>query len=238
MSSGELVIVDSREPVAIADQLRTYGFQVTIGQLNAGDYCFFPHGLKVIIERKRNDDLLNSLRDGRMVSQVHKLLDEADVVFLLREGPLTRTPTGQVAYQSKGDRWLESGWSWESYSSMMLDLQLMGLIIHDCFLGESPREIARLVGSLSKDQHNWIRSRTRPPVITIDPQWRNAVWSLCAFEGVGPEWAESLLNNRGSLASVVAANEEALALVKNKKGQSFGPKRAMKLKEEFLKAYG
>lgn len=232
MSNGPLVIVDSREPKFIPAQLRDFGLTVVIDTLDAGDYVFFPHGLKVGIERKTVGDLLNSLRDTRMISQAHKMIDQHDAALLLIEGRYDRTLNGVVTYETNG-KWIESGWSWDSFTGMMLDLKWMGLIHHQCMAGDSPREIARLVGSLSKDEHAWIRGRERPNVITIDPQYRNNVWGLMAFSGVGFEWAAAMLKHFGSFTNTVAAGEDQLAEVKSNEEKRFGLKRAVKLRKEW-----
>ena len=230
-----LVIVDSREPKFIGEQLKSFGLTVAEDTLVAGDFCFFPHGLKVGIERKTTSDLLNSLRDNRMVSQAHKMIATYDVALLLIEGRYDRAPNGIVTYESKTG-WQESGWSWDSFTGMMLDLKWMGLLQHQCMSGDAAREIARLVGSLCKESHSWIRSRERPTVMSIDPQWRHAMWSLMAFPGVGGEWSDAMLKDKGSYSQVVHSTAEELAgvvTVKDGKTKKFGMKRAAKLRKEW-----
>lgn len=233
---GPVVIVDTREPKSISIQLRNYGLTVVEDMMEAADVCFFPHGLKVGIERKQVNDLLNSLRDNRMVSQAHKLIDTYDASILLIEGRYDRSANGVVTYEANG-QWHESGWSWDSFTGMLLDLKWMGLIFHQCMSGDAAREIARIVGSLCKEEHAWIRQRERPTIITIDSAYRNNVWGLCAFAGVGPEWAGAMLKHFGSFGAVVAANVEALAVVTNGSGKHFGPKRAAKLRKEWDEAW-
>ena len=193
------VIADDRDPEYIANQLSSYSLAVTRGRLQAGDYCFFPHQLTVLIERKTIPDLLGSLSDNRMVDQAHKLIASANTAILLREGELRRD-ISQVSYrdpkhpEADKDGWVRTGWSWDSFQGMMLDIQLMGILIYDAVpMGSAAYEIARIVQSLSKDEHKWIRQRQRPDIVTIDPQYRDPVWSLCAFSGVGPETAEGIL---------------------------------------------
>jgi ERCC4-type nuclease len=202
------------------------------GRLDAGDFQFFPHGLKVLIERKTVSDLLNSLKSARLVTQAHKLIEQSDAAILLIEGLYSRSKRGYVEYE-QGSTLVESGWSWDAFTGMMLDLKWMGLYVHECYHGEAAREIARIVGSLCAEQHAWIRSRERPSVITVDPQYKNAVWALCSFGGVGPEWADAILKDQGNFAQIVCAGADQLAQVKNRKGQSFGHKRAARLVEEF-----
>lgn len=230
--SKEVVVVDDREPSYMVDQLSQYGISAVPGRLDAGDFCFFPHSLKVLIERKTVSDLLNSLKSARLVTQAHKLIEQSDASILLIEGLYSRSKRGYVEYE-QGSTLIESGWSWDAFTGMMLDLKWMGLYVHECYHGEAAREIARVVGSLCAEQHAWIRQRERPSVITVDPQYKAVVWAACAFGGVGPEWGDALVRDLGSFRKMVAAGVPRLARVKNKKGQSFGPKRAARLVEEF-----
>ena len=233
--AGPVVLVDTREPKYMATQLARYGLTPMETLMPAGDYGFFPHGLKVLIERKTIDDLLSSISSKRLVAQAHKTIEQSDVAILLIEGEYHRSLAGYVEHERKKEI-VTSGWAWDSFTGILLDLKWMGFIVHECYAGEAPREIARLVGSLCKDEHKWIRERERPNVISIDKQWRDTVWSLCAFDGVGTEWAESLLRRFGSYWNVVTAPVHEIATVKNKAGQSFG-KRAEKLVEEWTRTW-
>ncbi|KKN82274.1 hypothetical protein LCGC14_0310870 [marine sediment metagenome] len=231
--SGPLVIVDDREPSNAVDRLQAYGLQAISGRLEAGDYTFYPHGLTAIIERKTISNLLQSLSDKQMVAQAHRMVDIGDISFLLREGAFRRSPGGAVEYYSpkdprQVDSWVLSGWSWDSFQGMMLDLQLMGIRITDCpVLGEYPSEVARLVINLSKDEHRWIRERQRPDVTVIDPQYKNALWSLSAFTGIGPGTAEALLSSLGSIKAISDADVKEL-----QKADGVGPKLAQSLYDE------
>lgn len=240
MTDNLVVIVDSREPGFIADQLRSFGLTVVIDTLEAGDFQFFPHGLKVGIERKTTSDLLNSLRDNRMVSQAHKMISTYDVAMLLIEGRYDRSPNGMVTYETKTG-WQESGWSWDSFTGMMLDLKWMGLLQHQCMSGGAATEIARLVGSLCKENHSWIRSRERPSILTIDPQWRSVMWSLMAFKGMGNEWSDAMLKQLRSFAEVIGTDVETLAevyTIKDGKKKRYGVKRAARLRKEWDEQWG
>lgn len=228
-------IVDTREPKWMADQVAAYGIQVVQTALYAGDFCFFPHGLKVGIERKTTGDLMSSLRPpsgerggaSRMVSQVHKLREFYDCSILLIEGQIRPTPSGLVEYETK-EGWRESGWGWDSYQSIMLDITFLGIMVHHAPMNQAPREVARIVGSLCKDEHKWIRSRERPNVMTIDAQYKHPVWALAAFDKVGVDWADTLVKEFGTFAKVIAANMDELSEVK-RGGKRFGTKRAAAL---------
>jgi ERCC4-type nuclease len=236
-----LVLVDDREPKSTISRLQALGLSATLAHLDSADYCFFAHGLTILIERKTISNLLQSLSDKQMVHQAHKMVASSDRCFILREGDFRRGPSGHLVYYSPrdpragSDGYVTSGWDWGSFSGMMLDLQLMGIGFIDCStLGEYPVEIARAVINLSKQEHRWIKERQRPDVESLDSQYTNAVWSLCAFAGIGPEWAQGLLSEGGSIANVVAtarAAPQELAAIKLN-GKSFGKKRAERLQKE------
>ena len=230
------VIVDSREPESTLSRVQAYGLDAAVALLPAGDYAFFPHKMRVLIERKTISDLLSSLSSKRLVTQVHRMLGESDLSILLREGAHRRGPNGRVEFYSPrhpdagDDGFVVSGWNWESYSGMMLDLSLLGLVIHDCpVLGEYPAEVARIVTALSKDEHRWIQERERPQVTSFDSQYKNHIWALCAFDGIGPEWAEAMDKVFGTFKEVVNADMETLSQVRGAKGRRFGMKNAEKV---------
>ena len=247
-----LVVVDFREPENAAQRLQAYGLTAittsTTGGLVAGDYAFWPHRISSGIERKTISNLLQSMSDKQLVQQAHKMVDSYQLPWLLREGAFRRSPAGVVEYESPRDPradtdgWVRSGWSWDSFQSIMLDIQLMGIRIMDCpVLGEYPIEIARLVINLSRDEHRWIKERQRPEVVTLDVQWRNDVWSLAAHTGIGPGVGEDLLRDVGSEYKVVRLAVEApekLAEVmvgktdKRPKGRKLGLKLAASLGAE------
>lgn len=230
-----IVLVDTREPENAAERLCAFGITALTTRLDAGDYAFFSHGLTVLIERKTISNLLSSMSDKQLVGQAHKLVEQSDISFLLREGAFRRSPGGAVSYYSprdpraESDGWVTSGWGWDSFQGIMIDLQLMGIRLADApVLGDYPTEIARLVINLSKEEHRWIKERQRPDITVIDSQYKNALWSLCAFKGIGPETAENLLHGFGSVYGIVNASVEELKSLKG-----VGPKTAQSLYDEF-----
>ena len=179
------VIVDDREPPWMVDRLKALGVGVAVEHLDAGDYASFPHGLTVGIERSTMPDLLGKLTSNRIVDQAWKMVDAYNIPILLREGAWRRGVSQHLEYhdprhpESDGSGWVTTGWAWSSFNGMMRDLGLMGLLVWDCpVLGGAPEEIATIVESLAKDEHNWVRGRKRPTVFTIDRQLRNNVSGL------------------------------------------------------------
>lgn len=235
------VVVDDREPDWIAKQLESLGLTVGRTRLDAGDYAFYPHGLRVGIERKTMSNLLGSLSSHQLVGQAHKMVTAYDISVLQRVGSWRRGIRGSVEYVDPRDPraddsgWVRTEWAWSSFNGMMRDLSLMGIHIWDCPVqGGEAEDIASIVASLSQEEHRWLRSRQRPAVLTNDTQHRNVVWALCAFDGIGPETATNLLRGR-SFASVIRAAEIAPLTLTEVKG--FGKKRAERLNEEVTQSY-
>jgi len=247
-STEHVILIDDREPAWIPGGLSDLGLIAVVDHMKFGDYAFYPHGLTVLIERKTITDLLSSISSKRLVAQAHGLVENSDIAFLLREGAFQRGVGGNLEFyypkhpKARKDGWVESGWDWNSFNGIMLDLQMMGIRMLDCpVMGSVPEELARLVMSLSKDEHKWIKERTRPEVVTIDKQYRNAVWSLCAFDGIGPEIAEGLLKSFGSVAALMECivQDRGVGAVgwTTINGRKFGKKRAEKLREEVMQEW-
>lgn len=206
-----VVIVDDREPDHMAGVLQSYGVQPVVSRLKYGDYMCYPHGLTMLIELKSVSDLLGSMRSKRLVAQAHGIAETADLAFIMVRGRYTEGG-GVVTYQAPGhpqadsDGWVRSGWNWDSFQAIKADIMLLGVDFIDCpNENDAAREIVRLVTTLGKDEHKWLKQRTRPEVLTLDKAYENAVWSLAAFDGIGPDTAEAMLRKCGSVADVIYA---------------------------------
>jgi ERCC4-type nuclease len=242
MTDGPLIIVDDRERDFMPRLLAEYGLRVSVSRLDYGDYRFWPHGLTVALELNSVSDMLGKMRSKRLVAQAQGLADVADLAFIMIRGRYDEDG-GQVAYHAPshpgadGRGWVRSGWNWDSFQSIKTDIMLLGIDFIDCPNdGDAAREIARLTINLSKGQHNWLRQRTRPDVLTLDGEYRNAVWSLCAFDGIGPETAEAMLKVHGSVTEVIVrVVDDPVAFAKGVAG--LGPKRAIALKKEVVQAW-
>ena len=77
------IILDHRESSStLAAYLRSMGFEIEFQQLEFGDIKISE---QIIIERKTSRDLLNSLIDGRLMKQCHKLSENCSNPLLLVE---------------------------------------------------------------------------------------------------------------------------------------------------------
>ncbi|KKN55486.1 hypothetical protein LCGC14_0581610 [marine sediment metagenome] len=241
--TAPLIIVDDREPEHMAVSLQSYGLQAVVSRLQYGDYAFFAHGLTVLIELSTVSDLLGKLTSKRLVAQAHGLANTGDIAFIMVRGRYTED-AGQVAYQAPkhpqadSNGWVRSGWNWDSFQAIKADVMLLGIDFIDCpNAGDAAREIARLAVNLSKSEHKWLRQRTRPEVLTLDGEYKNAVWSLCAFDGIGPETATAMLEEYGSVLGIYIAATTLPAKDFCRTVDGLGPKRVKAFVEEITKKW-
>ena len=66
----KMLIIDYREPQRIINELKSKISDVKIDNLSFGDYILIGTRGKVIIERKSAEDLIASIKDGRVWSQL------------------------------------------------------------------------------------------------------------------------------------------------------------------------
>ena len=237
-----VVLVDDREPDHMLGLLQSYGVQSVSSHLKYGDYLSYPQGLTMLIELKSVSDLLGSMSSKRLVAQAHGIAETADLAFIMIRGRYTENG-GVVTFQAPkhpqadSDGWVRSGWNWDAFQAIKADIMLLGVDFIDCpNENDAAREIVRLVTTLSKDEHKWLKQRTRPEVMTLDGAYKNAVWSLSAFDGIGPETAEAMLKAYGSVAEVIGAAISPQGFVHKVDG--LGPKRAQKFIEEVTQQWG
>ena len=94
------IVVDSREPKIIINELQKLGVTVKKQVLNLGDYIIGPDH---IIERKTGSDFIQSLYDTRLFDQAHRMIEEYDNVIFILEGldvdpDIRKNIFGAIAY--------------------------------------------------------------------------------------------------------------------------------------------
>ena len=110
-------------PSALAERYPTITLEMPVG-----DYGFVdPIGSCILVERKAASDLLSSISDGRLKSQLTRI-QAADVAFLLVEGEL-KGHSGEVDYcikvsgkqpHSQLHLYRHSGWGYPYVMSLLL----------------------------------------------------------------------------------------------------------------------
>jgi len=181
------VMIDSREPEWV-QRLQFGGAPTAVLALEAGDiHVLTTDGAQLIIERKTGEDLLNSLRDERLLPQmarlVEKRLDEQAAQgafttwpYLVITGTIYRGPDGKVF---TGERGL-TGWNWDAVQGALLTIQEMGVFV--IFAGGDEDFEAAVVRLANRKRDLITLTPPRPPSI-LGP----GAAFLANLPGVGPE---------------------------------------------------
>jgi hypothetical protein len=171
------------------------GIPTAITALDAGDvWAITDDNHILMIERKTSDDLLGSVKDERLYSQMTKLvqrrLDQeangekiTNLPYLVITGRFQRG-TNDMLYTERG----ETGWNWNSIQGVLLDIQEMGVFVHfACDDDDFEKCIIRL-GNRKRTTTHWVIP-PRVPVI-VGPQ----VCLLASVPGIGIETAQKILD--------------------------------------------
>lgn len=197
------------------------------------DYVITGNGRLVAVEIKWSvSDLLSSLPKigehggPRLAVQARKMLSFADFPILLIP-QLRQRGDGKVlmGFGGTGHEEKASGWEYLQVKGILADLALYGIIV-DEWDGDLARRLAQWYYALTSKGHGWIKQLGRPNFVALDSTYREAVWCLCSFRGIGPRAAEELLRTFGSVARVAELELEHLQSIKG-----FGPKTAGALYE-------
>lgn len=187
------VCIDSREPLWL--QSLTFGNVPTaVIALETGDIqAVTEDGCTLCIERKSPEDLLNSLRDDRLLPQMARMVqarldEQANGTtltwwpYLVITGALYRGPNGKTV---TGDRGV-TGWDFNAVQGALLTIQEMGVMV--VYAGDDT-DFENCVIRLSKRERGEIKIvPPRPPHIL----GAGAAF-LAGLPGVGPEHALKLM---------------------------------------------
>lgn len=193
------VMIDSREPSWL-QELKFSGVPTAVIALDAGDLqVLCEDGCTLLIERKTPDDLLNTLRDDRLMPQIARLVqarldDQAASTkintwpYLIITGQLYRGANGKTVTGDRG----QTGWDWNAVQGALLTVQEMGCMV--IFAG-GDSDFEDCVIRLSK--------RSRGEIKIVPPRPPNILGAGAAFlaglPGVGPEHAMQLMQWAGNI---------------------------------------
>lgn len=134
------VIIDSREPENIKN-LTFDGLPVSIATLPHGDLiAVCDDGCTIEVERKTPDDLLNSLKDERLMMQLGRMAIEKESQ-LLKLGNSTNSYwpylviSGTMYPNADGHAITQrgvTGWMWSSVQGALTTIQEMGIFVVFC----------------------------------------------------------------------------------------------------------
>lgn len=189
------IMIDQREP----DYIKSQFPDVAITLLDVGDaWVACDDGHILMVERKTSDDLLSSLRDGRLFEQISRLVNPR-ITQQLRGERQTHWPyliiTGTFAPDHNGKVYTgrETGWSWNAVQGALLTIQELGCYVVHC---ASDTEYANTVKMLA--------NRKRDEVVDILPQKEalpvdaKSVF-LMGLPGIGLERARQILEWSGGI---------------------------------------
>lgn len=182
-------IIDSREPVWV--QALTFGGAATCcSLLEAGDLLVTcDDGTLLAIERKTPSDLLNSIRNDRIWTQIAGIRALTRWAYLIVTGEMPRSQNGKVV-TDRG----ETGWSWAAIQGALLQAQEMGVFV---VMAANDEDYEAAVVRLSARSHraDVLVPPARDPRVMSDTER-----VLTALPGVGIERVQALTEYAGSAA--------------------------------------
>lgn len=191
------IMIDQREPEHIRQQFP----DAAVTLLETGDaWVACDDGHILLIERKTSDDLLGSLKDGRLLEQISRLVQQRLNQQLAGKSQtywpyLIITGTLSPDYNGKAYTGRETGWAWNAVQGALLTVQELGCYVVHC---PSDTEYANTIKMLG--------NRDRKEVIDILPQKEalpvdaKSVF-LMGLPGIGLERARQILEwSGGNLA--------------------------------------
>lgn len=176
-------IIDTREPQYI-QQLTFGGALVTCSLLEAGDLmAIADDNTLLVIERKTPEDLLNSIRDNRLWTQLTGIRTVSKWAYLVITGELRRGIDGYVCTDGR-----VTGWTWAALQGALLQIQEMGVFVIQT-AGEDDYEAAILRLAARSHQESLLVPPARLPRVLDE-----AEQILCSLPGIGPEKVQPILN--------------------------------------------
>jgi len=186
------VLIDQREPAWV--QSLTFGGAPTlVTLLEAGDViATTDDGVTLVIERKTADDLIGSLKDGRLFEQLDRLQNQSPWCYLVICGTLVRGEGGFLVT----DRGV-TGWQYAALQGALLTVQELGVYV----IQTTDAQFEAAIIGLSK--------RSRGGTLRHKPSKALALFSpgetvLASLPGVGHERVAALLKYAGSPALALA----------------------------------
>ena len=216
------IIVDHRERGSgIIEELHKHELDVTVQELKIADYVIQSTNSNgktqsVGVERKTQNDFLNSIIDRRLTEQLIVLKENFDVPILVLEGD-------ENIYEIRD---FHPNAIRGMLASIAIDFQIP--IIHTKNFRDTASLLAVIAKRLEKPGKNLSLLSKRKP-LTLKEQQEYIVQSL---PGIGQTLAKSLLKKFKSVSGIVSANNEKLQQV-----DKLGPKKASKIKEILTKKY-
>ena len=187
------ILIDNREPSHILN-LKFGGVPSSRIQLDCGDlWASTDDGEMLIIERKTPSDLLGSIKDGRLFSQVAAMREKSKWCYVMVTGALTHTLDGHVITDNR-----TTGWRFDDVMGALLTVQELGVSLIHCQSDSHYEEAVIRLARRDRKATKPIEPRTQAHVLT------DAEKILTSLPGIGLERAGLLLGEFGSAAYAIA----------------------------------
>lgn len=187
------IMIDRREPESIK-KLTFGGIPTTVTMLETGDiYAVTDDGHTLVIERKTQDDFLNTLKDERLFPQLARMVEKRNAqitngepvtewAYLVIEEPFTADRNGKVI-TSRG----VTGWSWASLQGRLLSIQELGVMVVYANGALDYQDCILRIGRRNRDSQMRVMPAKTPNV--LGP----AEVFLTSLPGIGIERAQEVL---------------------------------------------
>lgn len=121
------IVIDQREPSHIQN-LKISNAITVVTLLEAGDLMIATEDNQILlIERKTPEDLLGSIKDGRIFEQCHKMKQVTPWCYVVITGQFVIGQNGKVF---TGNR--ETGWNYDAVEGALLSIQELGVFVVHC----------------------------------------------------------------------------------------------------------
>jgi ERCC4-type nuclease len=176
-------MIDNREPQHVQD-LKFGGIPTVVTMLDTGDlWASCADGELLVIERKTPNDLLNSIKDGRLFNQCSAMRARSVWAYVVVTGALSHTVDGMVTVDGN-----VTGWRFDDVMGAILTVQELGVSVVFC---RGDREYESTIQRLAK------RERVKEKVIAPRSNGRLLTPGeqiLSSLPGIGLERAQALMN--------------------------------------------
>jgi len=210
-----LFIADNRGHHHVLELLEEAGAEVLTTRLEAGDVSFLAHGgISVGVELKASDDLLSSLRSGRLFEQSARMILTYESSLLLPFGFLTVTKQGYCRTRTG----VKVHPPWPTYTQLtnaLLSISKHGVTVLP--IAPNKYTAAQVLVSIhswfQKERHESLMKRRMPFAMGNQDDIR-AIHIVTGCPRVSVELAKRLLAELKTPLAVLSASQEELRTVK------------------------
>jgi len=181
-------------------QLDALGIRVVRTPLATGDCWWIGHNYQLVMaELKRVEEAINSFATGRMLDQLYRMHETADVPILLMSGYLVPSPSGFCRVMPK----TAAAWNdendvlrvrYDAFHNYLAGLMREGIIVERLERRELlAKRLISIMNWTKKSEHKTLRPSLTRPATTLDRVKFQKMAKLMSTTGIGEELAERLL---------------------------------------------